>query len=240
MQFLWDSFREALQQLFAFNASVFEVIALSLRVSGIATLISTVIGMPFGLWLGLTHSRVRPLLGAVVNTGLGLPPVVVGLALFLFLSSRGPLSSLDLLFTPQAMIIAQVVIASPYVIALTMSAVASVPKDVRLQAYGLGASRVQALWLVVKSARVSLMSAVAAGFGAVISEVGAVMIVGGNIAQTDRNVTRVMTTDIVRRMSAGDYGGALALGIVLIAIAFLINLVLTRQQLGPRGRWVNS
>jgi tungstate transport system permease protein len=164
----------------------------------------------------------------------------VGLVIFLFLSRRGPFGFLDLLFTPGAMIVAQVVIASPYVIALTMAAVASVPRDVRLQAQGLGASPFQSLLLVVRSARVSIMAAVVAGFGAVISEVGAVMIVGGNIAQTDRNVTRVMTTDIVRRMSQGDYGGALALGMVLVGISFLVVMLLTRQQLGKGGRWVSS
>lgn len=237
---LWNTLVDAIEQLLSFDRSVYEVVLLSLRVSGLATLIAAAFGIPLGMWLGLTRNRSRAFLAAGVNTGLGLPPVVVGLVIFLVLSRRGPLGSLDLLFTPGAMIIAQVIIASPYIIALTMAAVASVPKDVRLQAQGLGASRFQALLLVVKSARVSLMAAVVAGFGAVISEVGAVMIVGGNIAQTDKNVTRVMTTDIVRRVSQGDYGGALALGMVLIGVAFLIVLVLTRQQLGKKGRWVSS
>jgi tungstate transport system permease protein len=237
---MWASLQQAISSFFDFSRSVLQVVALSIQVSGGATLLAAGLGIPVGLWLGLTRFRGRGFAAAVVNTGFALPPVVVGLAVYLMLSRHGPLGSLNLLYTWQAMIIAQFIIAWPVVVALTMAATATVPKDVRLQAYGLGASRRQALWLVIRSARISLMAAVVAAFGAVISEVGAVMMVGGNIRRADGNVTAVMTTDIVQRVSQGDTGGALALGGVLLLTAFAVSVVLTRLELGRGGRWVNS
>lgn len=240
MGVFWNAIVEAGRLLFSFDKSVFQVILLSLRVSGTAVLVSILIGMPLGFVLGLTRFRGRGLLATVVNTGMGFPPVVIGLFVYMSLSRSGPLGSLGLLFSPTAMVIAQVVLATPFVTAITMSAVGSVPRDVRLQALGLGASRVQVLWLIMKDARVSLMAAVIAAFGAVISEVGAVMMVGGNISTSDSNVTRVMTTAIVEETTKGRYSTAMALGLVLLGIVFLVNLLLTHEQQGLGGRWLSS
>jgi tungstate transport system permease protein len=236
----WDALTEAFELLVTLNAYVYQVIALSLRVSGTAVLIGLVIGIPMGLVLGLTRFRGRSVLVAGVNTGLGLPPVVVGLFVMMMLSRKGPLGSLSLLYSPPAMIIAQVILATPYIAAITMTAVASLPREVRLQAMGLGASRLQSVWLVVKEARLGVMTAVIAGFGAVISEVGAVMMVGGNIAGTEGNKTRVLTTAIVQESRMGHFGTAMALGLILLALAFTAMLLLTRMQEGSRGRWIKS
>ena len=240
MGIFWDAIVEAGRLLFSLDETVFQIVLLSLRVSCTAVFISILIGMPLGFVLGLTRFRGRGLLATGVNTGMGFPPVVIGLFVYMALSRSGPLGSLGFLFSPTAMVIAQVVLATPFVTAITMSAVGSVPRDVRLQAMGLGASRLQVLWLIMKDARVSLMAAVIAAFGAVISEVGAVMMVGGNISTSDSNVTRVMTTAIVEETTKGRYSTAMALGLVLLGIVFIVNLALTHQQQGLGGRWLSS
>ena len=240
MGLIWDSIVEAFKLIFSLNSYVVSVLAMSLRTSGIALFIGVVIGIPLGTWLGLARFRGRNVAAAVVNTGLALPPVVVGLFVYMLLSRRGPLGSLEWLFTPQAMIIAQVIIAMPVIAAITMAAVGSVPREVRTQALGLGASRPQTIWRVLREARVALMAAVVTGFGAIISEVGAVMMVGGNIATTQSNSTRVMTTAIVQETRMGNYERAMAFGLVLVLIAFLIMLMLTTLQQGWRGKWMQS
>lgn len=240
MQQFWDSIVEAIGLLRSLNAYVLQVVGLSFEVSGSAVLIGLLIGIPLGLLLGLGSFRGRSLLVALVNTGLGLPPVLVGLFVLMMLSRRGPLGFLGILYSPPAMVIAQVILATPYIAAITMSAVGSLPREVRLQALGLGASRAQSIWLVVKEARLGVMTAVIAGFGAVISEVGAVMMVGGNIANTDGNKTRVLTTAIVQESRIGNYGTAMAFGLILLAIAFTLMLLLSRAQEGSRRRWMKS
>jgi tungstate transport system permease protein len=169
-----------------------------------------------------------------------MPPVVIGLLVYMVFSRRGPLGSLEWLFTVPAMVVAQVIIVTPIIGAITMAAVGSVPRDVRTQALGLGASRLQTIWLVLREARVALMAAVVTGFGAIISEVGAVMLVGGNIATTESNETRVMTTAIVQETRMGNFERAMAFGLILVLVAFLIMLLLTRLQQGSRGRWLQS
>ena len=206
-----------------------EIILRSLYVSGAALLVATLIGLPLGTTLALGRFPLRGTAAAVVYAGLALPPVVVGLAVYLLLSRSGPLGALDLIYSPSAMIFAQALIATPYVAAITMAAVGSVGPDVRLQARSLGASRIQALLLHLREVRGSLIAALAAGFGAVISEVGAVMMVGGNVL----GETRVMTTAIVLETRRGNFGLAIALGGVLLAIAFTVNallLSLSRQS----------
>lgn len=240
MELFWESIKEAVRLLVQMDRSVLDVVLLSLRVSGTAVLIGLVIGVPIGVWLGMARFRGRGVLAAIVNTGLALPPVVVGLFVYMLLSRRGPLGSLGLLYSVPAMIIAQVLLAAPYIAAITMAAVGSVPRELRLQALALGASRLQALWLVMREARVSIMAAVVAGFGSVISEVGAVMMVGGNIGTKEGNVTRVMTTSIVEETRRGNYETAMALGLVLMLLTFCLMLILTRLQQGSRGRWLNS
>jgi len=240
LELIWESIREAVRLLFDMDPYTVGVILLSLRVSGMAVLIGLVIGVPAGITLGLHRFRGRQVLMAIVNTGLGLPPVVVGLFVYMMLSRRGPLGGLDWLFTVPAMLMAQIILATPYIIAITTSAVASIPRDFRLQALGLGASRWQSVWIVVKEARLSIMTAVIAGFGAAISEVGAVMMVGGNIATTDGNRTRVLTTAILLETRKGDFPKAMAFGMVLMLLVFVMVLLLTRMQEGSGGRWVQS
>jgi tungstate transport system permease protein len=176
----------------------------------------------------------------LINTGLSFPPVVMGLIVFMLLSRRGPLGSLGLLYSAEAMIIAQILIAFPYVAAVAVSATASVPKELRLQALGMGASRLQSIWLVMREARVSLVVAVIAGFGSVISEVGAVLMVGGGIVSGGRNETRTLTVAIVQETRQGNFEAAMAFGIILLLIAFIMNAILTRLQQGSGGRWLQS
>jgi len=228
---IWNSVVEAIGLLGTGAVGVWEIIGLSLRVSGVSLLIAMAVGVPLGYLIGARRFVGRRLLMILVNTGMGLPPVVAGLIVYMFLSRSGPLGSLQLLFTVPAMIIAQFMIATPLVTGVTAAAIGSVPMELRLQARSLGASAFHEALLVVKEARRGVMSAVVAGFGGIISEVGAVMIVGGNVEHS----TRVMTTAIVLEARKGNFGLALALGFILIAISFAINNGLTAlQQSGGR------
>ena len=211
------------------DSEFWSVVWLSIRVSGAAVLLSSFIGIPLGGWLGLGRSRFKTFLAAVVRTGMALPPVVVGLALYILLSRSGPLAPLGWLFTPEAMILAQTVLALPFVLGITMSSVAGVPDDLPDQLRSLGASDRQCRWAVLREARPGVMLAVAAAFGRSISEVGAVLLVGGNI----RGQTRVLTTAILLETSKGRFGFALALGAALLSLALLVNLAIVRT-LGDR------
>jgi tungstate transport system permease protein len=217
-----DPLVEALRLITSGDLYVWNVIIRSLRISGLGGALALVIGLPIGVGIGFSRFRHRGSIVAVINTGLALPPVVVGLAVFLLLSRSGPLGSLDMLYTPFAMIVAQAVIAGPYIAAVSLAAAETVPADVRLQARALGASGIQATLLQLREIRSSLVAAVAAGFGAIISEVGAVMIVGGNIL----GETRVMTTAIVTETRRGNFDVAIAMGIVLMAVALYVNILL--------------
>lgn len=213
------------------NAELLEIILLSLRVSGIALPISTIIGVPFGVFLGLNRFVGRRLLTALIYTGMGFPPVVVGLFVYLLLSRSGPLGSLHwsfipALFTPAAMVLAQVIIALPLVAGYTMSAVMGVDPHLRQQVMALGATRRQAALAVLNEARVGVVAAIIGGFGGIISEVGAVTMVGGNI----EGRTRVLTTAIVLLTREGDFNLAVYLGLFLLGITFLINVALMRMQ----------
>lgn len=240
MGFFWESAKEAFGLLWGLNQYVFQVIAVSLKVSGSAIVIALILGLPLGLWLGLARFRGRNLLVTLANTGMGFPPVVIGLFVVMLFTRRGPLGFLNLMYTQPAMVIVQVLLATPYVVAITLVAVGSIPRDFRLQALGLGASRTQALWLVMREARVALMAAVVAGFGTIISEVGGVMMVGGNIATSEANETRVLTTAIVQETRMGNFDRAMALGLILLAITFGFNLILTRVQMRGAARWLQS
>lgn len=201
---------------------VWNVIIRSLRISGTALLLAVVIGLPIGAAVGLSRFRFRGGVVAIVNTGLALPPVVVGLAVYGLLSRTGPLGRADLLYTPWAMILAQALIAGPYIAAVSLAATDSVPGEVRLQARALGANRVQTVLLQLREVRTSLVAAVAAGFGAIISEVGAVLLVGGNVL----GETRVMSTALVLEAQRGNMGVAIAMGIVLLSVALYVNVLL--------------
>lgn len=242
MGLLWDSAKQAIEVLLSLNSYVLGVIGLTLTVNGLAVLVALAIGIPLGTWLGLTRYKGhgRGLLATLVNTGLFLPPVVVGLFVVMMLSRRGPFGFLGWLYSPRAMVVAEVLLATPYVSAIAMVAIGAVPRELRLQALGLGASRMQALWQVMRDARLALMAAVLAGLGSIMSEVGAVMMVGGNIATSAGNETRTLTTAIVQETRMGEYATAMAFSIILMAIVFLINVILTRAQQGRAGRWLRS
>ncbi len=230
MDVLGSAVVQALRLLVSGDAEVWQVTLLSLRVSLTATALSLLIGIPLGTWLALARFPGRRLVLAAVNTGMGMPPVVAGLVITIVLWRSGPLGQFRLLYTPTAIVIAQVALALPIVVGLTAAAIQQLEPRLRLQILALGATRVQYLWLLAREARLPLLAAVMAGFGAVISEVGAAMMVGGNI----QGQTRVLTTAIVLEASKGNFDTALALGLVLLALVYAVNLALTWVQ--QRGR----
>lgn len=205
---------------------IFSITVLSLQVSALATVVSLLIGLPLGTWFALGNFRGRAFLLSVINTGMALPPVVVGLVVAMMLWRSGPLGDLRLIYTPWAIVIAQTVIAAPVVTGLTAAALQSLDPRLSQQLLGLGASRGQMVWRLWREARLPLLAALMAGFGSVISEVGASMMVGGNI----KGQTRVLTTAIVLETSKGDFDQALALGALLLTLTYLINLGLTWIQ----------
>jgi len=226
MDLIVDGFRQAIALMLGLDRELLRVTWLSLQVSGSATFLSLLIGIPLGTFLALNRFPGRRLVISLVNTGMGLPPVVVGLFVTIMLWRNGPLGLLHLLYTPMAMVIAQCVIAAPIVTGLTLAAMQSLNPHLRLQLLALGASRWQMLWLLVQEARLPLLAAVMAGFGGVISEIGASMMVGGNIL----GQTRVLTTATVMETSKGNFALAIALSIVLLLLVYAINLVLTHIQ----------
>ncbi len=219
---------QAIQLILAFDPALAQIVALSVQVSGMALAISALMGIPLGAWLGLTRFRARGLVIALIYTGMGLPPVVVGLFVYLIFSRSGPLGNLGWLFTPNAMIVAQVIIALPLVVGFTMAAVMGVDPDLRRQLLALGATQAQATLAILREARVGVVVALVAGFGGIISEVGAVILVGGNI----EGYTRVLTTAIVLETRQGEFSRAIALGLILLAISFVINLAMLALQGG--------
>ncbi len=232
MELIWNGIKEAIRLLFSGDPEVLQITLLSLRISGLATAISLLIGLPLGTLLALGHFRTRRFWISIINTGMALPPVVVGLVVSIFLWRSGPLGFLQLMYTPTAIIVAQTVIAAPVVTGLTVSALQQLDPRLRLQLQGLGASPLQVIWALWREARMPLLAALMAGFGSVISEVGASMMVGGNL----RYHTRVLTTAIVLENSKGEFAIALALSAILLLLAYLVNLFLTIvQQRKARG-----
>jgi tungstate transport system permease protein len=230
MELIWRGVLEAVRLIAAGDPTVLQITWLSLQVSGGATLLSLLVGIPAGMALALTRFSGRSFCVALVNTGMGLPPVVVGLFVSLLLWRSGPLGFLELLYTPTAIVLAQFIIAAPIVTGLTMAAMQQLNPRLRLQIVALGASRWQLLWLLMREARLPLLAAVMAGFGGVISEVGASMMVGGNI----QGQTRVLTTATVLETGKGNFELAIALSVILLLLAFGVNYLLTRIQ--QRGR----
>ncbi|HEX7513062.1 MAG TPA: ABC transporter permease [Candidatus Methylomirabilis sp.] len=230
MDLIWQGIREAIRLILSGDPGVLQITWLSLQISGSATLLSLLVGIPAGVGLALAKFPGRGLLIALVNTGMGLPPVVVGLFVSIFLWRSGPLGPLGLLYTPTAIVIAQFVIAAPIVVGLTVAAMQQLNPKLRLQLLALGASRWQLLWLLMREARLPLLAAVMAGFGGVISEVGASMMVGGNLL----GQTRVLTTATVLETGKGNFDVAIALSLILLALVFGVNYLLTWVQ--QRGR----
>jgi tungstate transport system permease protein len=218
--------REALALLLGGDAELYGIIARTLLISGLATLAAMLLGIPIGYALARGRFAGRTLLLGMVNTGMGMPPVVVGLVVWLLLTRSGPFGSWELIYTPQAMIIAQLVIATPLVVGFTAASIQALPPQLPDLLTSLGAGRAQALWILSREARLGLLAAVMAGFGAIVSEVGASMTVGGNL----RGSTRVLTTAIVTETGRGNLPIALALGCLLLGLAFAVNLLLTLVQ----------
>jgi tungstate transport system permease protein len=232
MDIIIEGIKQAVILLFTLDPEVIGITWLSLKVSGTATFISLLIGVSVGTLVALTQFPGRKIVVSLINTGMGLPPVVVGLFVTIFLWRNGPLGFLEMLYTPAAIIIAQAVIATPIVMGISLAAIQQLPANLRLQILALGATRIQMVWILVKEARLPLLAAIMAGFGGVISEVGASIIVGGNI----KGYTRVLTTATVMETSKGNFDIAMALGIILLLLAFFINAVLTHVQQRERPR----
>lgn len=221
----------ALQLIFSADPEVLRITFLSLRVSGTATLLGAAIGIPIGTTIALRRFPARTLLISIINTLMGVPPVVVGLFLYLMLSNSGPLGFFRLLYTPEAMVIAQLVMVAPITAGITLSAVSNVDARLKEMAVSLGADTMQEIKIILREARLGLLTAIIVGFGAAISEVGAIMMVGGNLL----GYTRALTTAIVLLTNQGDFAEAIALGIILLSLAFIINVVLTYLQLRTKA-----
>ena len=226
MERLWDGFVEALRLLVTGDREVWEITLRTLALSSLATACALAIGVPLGAFLALKRFFGRSIVVGLVNTGMGLPPVVVGIVVALLLWRSGPLGELRLIYRPQAIVIAQFIIALPLIIGFTLASLQSLNPKLRLQLIALGANRLQVLWLLVREARLGLLAAAMAGFGAVVSEVGAAIMVGGNL----QGETRVLSTAAVLATRQGNIELAMALGFVLLFLSFAVNLVLTTVQ----------
>ncbi len=226
MSTIWEGFLEAFNLLFSFNPEIYQIVLLSLYVSGMATLLASVLGIPLGAYIGLKKFRGREFLRNVTYTMMGLPSVVAGLIIFLLFSRSGPLGIMGLLYTPFVIILAQFLLALPVVAGISISAVASVPAGIRDAAFSLGADDWQCTTAILKEAKMGLITGIITGFSTCLSEVGAAMMVGGNI----RFETRVLSTATVLETQMGEWGFALALGMILLIMVFFINYPLLRLQ----------
>lgn len=232
MELIWEGILKALALLGSLDREVLAITWLSLKVSGSATLVSLVFGISAGTMLALAEFPGKRLLVTLVNTGMGLPPVVVGLFVTIALWRNGPFSFLDILYSPSAMVLAQAVIATPIVTGITVASIQNLPANLKLQILALGATRRQMVMILIREARLPLLAGVMAGFGGVISEVGASIMVGGNI----KGYTRVLTTATVMETGRGNFDVAIALSIILLTLCFAVNYILTRIQQRERPR----
>lgn len=226
MAWIWEGIKQAVLLLLQGDREVLQITLLSLQVSGVATFISLVLGLPLGTQLALGQFRSRKFWLSLLNTGMALPPVVVGLVVSIFLWRNGPLGGLGWMYTVRAIIVAQVIISFPIVVSLTVAALQQLDPRMQTQLLGLGASRWQMIYTLWRESRLPLLAALIAAFGSVISEVGASMMVGGNL----RGQTRVLTTAIVLENSRGDFAIAIALSVILMALAYLVTMLLTWLQ----------
>ena len=232
MELLLEGLKKAIEMILSGDREILEITLLTLRVSITAVLISTMIGLPAGMLLGIARFPGRRLILALINIGMGLPPVVAGLWITLFLWRSGPLGDLAWLYTPTAIIMAQILVSLPIVTALTSTAFQQINPKMILQVKALGATKLQLYWILMKEVKLAILAAIIAGFGRVIAEVGAAMMVGGNI----KGYTRVLTTATVMETGKGNFDIAMALGIILLLLAFMITAVLTRIQQRERPR----
>jgi tungstate transport system permease protein len=232
LETILNSLVKAFYLIVSLDKSFTDIIILSFKVSGGALILASLIGLPIGAFMALREFPLRNTLFGIVNALLGLPPVLVGLLLYLILSRRGPLGFIGILYTPAAMVIAQSILAFPHVCAISASAIRGVSPRLGLLCETLGATEFQKALSIIKEARFGIITAVMAAFGRVISEVGAILIVGGNIL----GVTRVMTTAIVLETDKGDFELALALGLVLLSVSLIINALVSKIQ----SRYIHS
>jgi tungstate transport system permease protein len=226
MEYILGGIKEALKLILSLDTDIFSTVLLSLKVSTTATFFSSLVGVPLGFAIGSGEFWGKKAIITIFNTLLALPTVVVGLLVYSFISRQGPLGPLGLLFTPNAMVIGQFILATPIIVALTISATQGVDTRVRLTAMTLGAGPLQTALAVLSEARFALMAAVIAGFGRVIAEVGCALMIGGNI----RGYTRIMTTAIALETSKGEFGFGLALGFILLTVAFSVNILFHYAQ----------
>jgi tungstate transport system permease protein len=224
--YIVDGLIQAILLILSFNPDIIDIAVLSLKVSGASTLVASAIGIPLGTFISLNEFPLKRLTKNVIYTLMGLPPVVAGLFVFLMISRAGPLGTYSLLFTPTAMVIAQILLIMPIITGLTITATKAVDRSIVDTAVSLGAGHVHTAIIVLNEARQALLVAVLAGFGRAIAEVGAVMIVGGDIQYT----TRVLTTSIVLETRMGNFSRAIALGIILLTLSFAINMALNVMQ----------
>jgi tungstate transport system permease protein len=226
MELIIQGIIKAFELIISFDPEVLGITWLSLKISGTATFISLFIGVSIGTAVALNNFFGKRFVISLINTGMGLPPVVVGLFVTMLIWRSGPFGFLEILYTPYAMIIAQAIIATPIVMGKSLASIQNLPPNLRLQILSLGASRLQMVWILIKEAKLPLLAAVMAGFGGVISEVGASIMVGGNI----KGYSRVLTTATVMETGKGNFDIAIALGIILLILAFIINALLTQLQ----------
>jgi len=229
---IWQGFVEAIKLIIHLDPYVMKITLFTLYVCAIATSVGMLIGIPLGSVLALYRFRGRKFLVTLVNAGMGLPPVVVGLFVYMFLKRRGPLGFLGWLYTPTAIIFAEIILALPLIAGITMAAVQNVDPKLRLQAKSLGASETRSTMTLLRETRLSLLAAVIAGFGGIISEVGAAMIVGGNLLVNGEPYTRTLTTATVQEIGQGNSTTAIALGIILLGITIFLVWILTSIQQG--------
>ena len=232
MELIVQGIVKAFHLLISLDPEVIGITWLSLKISGTATFISLFIGVSIGVVVALNDFFGKRLAISIINTGMGLPPVVVGLFVTIMIWRSGPFGFLEILYTPTAMIIAQAIIATPIVMGISLAAIQNLPPNLRLQILSLGASRLQMVWVLIKESRLPLLAAVMAGFGGVISEIGASIMVGGNI----KGYSRVLTTATVMETGKGNFDLAIALGVILLILAFTINFILTQIQQRQQSR----
>ncbi|MCM3574799.1 ABC transporter permease [Mesobacillus subterraneus] len=231
MELLLEGLKKAIEMILSGDPEILEITLLTLRVSITAVLVSTLIGLPTGMFLGLARFPGRRFILAIINIGMGLPPVVAGLWITLFLWRSGPLGDWSWLYTPTAIILAQILVSLPIVTALTSTAFQQINPKLILQVKALGATKIQLYWILMKEVKLAILAAIIAGFGRVIAEVGAAMMVGGNIS----GETRILTTSIVMEVSKGNFDIALALSFILMTLAFIITFSLTYLQQRKRS-----
>ncbi|MBC8386803.1 MAG: ABC transporter permease [Actinobacteria bacterium] len=234
MDIIWEGIKKAFILIFSGDSEVYEILFLTIKVSGSAVFFSMILGIPIGIAVGLNKFPGKKFVTSVINTGMGVPPVAVGLIVALFIWRSGPLGFLEIMYTPTAMVVAQIIIAAPIIAGITLASVQQINPKMKLQALSLGANRFQVLWILIREARLPALAAIMAGFGGVISEVGAVIMVGGNI----KGETRVLTTATVQNVRMGKFDVAIALVIILLALTFGVNLILTLIQQKEGGNWL--